>query len=135
MNRRVVESFVKSGSFDSLDPRRSALFALDRPRRWRRARSSQRDREQGQSSLFGMLGGPDDAATAAPERIPDAPPGARASGSPSRRSRSGFFITGHPLERFREELAQWATATTGGSRSWPSGRGGDGGRASSPPSA
>src|SRR6185503_16686951 len=24
-----------------------------------------------------------------------------------------FFITGHPLERFRKELEQWATATTG----------------------
>jgi len=25
----------------------------------------------------------------------------------------GFFITGHPLERYRSELQQWATATTG----------------------
>jgi len=24
----------------------------------------------------------------------------------------GFFISGHPLERFRAELGQWATATT-----------------------
>src|SRR6185312_8411437 len=31
VNRRVVESFIKSGSFDSLDPHRAALFAgIDR---------------------------------------------------------------------------------------------------------
>src|SRR4029453_6763593 len=62
VNRRVVESFIKSGSFDSLDPRRAALYAaLDRA--MEAGQKDQRDREQGQSSLFGRA---DDGPSAPP---------------------------------------------------------------------
>src|SRR5688572_22680932 len=51
VNRRVVESFIKSGSFDTLDKRRASLMsALDRAMEVGQKR--QRDREQGQSSLL-----------------------------------------------------------------------------------
>jgi DNA polymerase-3 subunit alpha len=111
VNRRVVESFVKSGSFDSVDPRRSALFAaIDRAMETGQKR--QRDREAGQSSLFGMLGGAEER-HAAPERVPDAPPWAEAERLAFEKESLGFFTSGHPLERFREEIAQWASATTG----------------------
>jgi DNA polymerase-3 subunit alpha len=111
VNRRVVESFVKSGSFDSTDPRRSALFAaIDRAMEGGQKR--QRDREAGQSSLFGVLGG-GGGQRAAPERIPDAPPWPEAERLAFEKESLGFFISGHPLERFRQEIAQWASATTG----------------------
>jgi DNA polymerase-3 subunit alpha len=110
VNRRVVESFVKSGSFDSLDSRRSALHAaIDRAIETGQKR--QRDREQGQSSLFGMLGGPEEAPV--PERAPDVGAWSEAERLAYEKESLGFFITGHPLERFRAELSQWATATTG----------------------
>jgi DNA polymerase-3 subunit alpha len=111
VNRRVVESLIKSGSFDSLDPRRSALYAaIDRAMGER----EQRDREQGQSSLLGLLGGDDDASGGgAPERVPDAPPWGEGERLAFEKESLGFFITGHPLERYRAELQQWATATTG----------------------
>ena len=111
VNRRVVESFVKSGSFDSTDPRRSALFAAIE-RAMEAGQKRQRDREAGQSSLFGMLGGGGEK-QAAPERIPDAPPWSEAERLLFEKESLGFFISGHPLERFREEIAQWASATTG----------------------
>ncbi len=111
VNRRVVESFVKSGSFDSTDPRRSALFAaIDRA--MEAGQKRQRDREAGQSSLFGMLGGAGEK-PAGPERIPDAPPWPEAERLAFEKESLGFFISGHPLERFRAEIAQWASATTG----------------------
>ena len=111
VNRRVVESFIKSGSFDSLDPRRSALFAaIDRC--MEAGQKSQRDREQGQSNLFGMLGG-DPGSPPPEEHIPDAPPWGEGERLGYEKESLGFFITGHPLERFRSELAQWASATTG----------------------
>jgi DNA polymerase-3 subunit alpha len=111
VNRRVVESLIKSGSFDSLDARRSALFeAIDRA--METGQKHQRDREQGQVSLFGMLGGHDDPATAASDRIPDRPAWGEGERLAFEKESLGFFITGHPLERFREELAQWANATT-----------------------
>src|SRR5205823_12469465 len=47
VNRRVVESFIKSGSFDSLDKRRASLMAaIDRA--METGQKQQRDREQGQ---------------------------------------------------------------------------------------
>jgi len=110
VNRRVVESFVKSGSFDALEPRRAALFAsIDAAMEGGQKR--QRDREQGQSNLFGMLTGPEEAAPL--ERAPDAPPWSEGERLTFEKESLGFFITGHPLERFREELSQWATVTIG----------------------
>jgi DNA polymerase-3 subunit alpha len=106
VNRRVVESFIKSGSFDSTDPHRATLLAsLDFAMETGQKRT--RDREQGQSSLFGMLG-----ATEQPRRE-EVPDWGEAERLGYEKESLGFFITGHPLERFREELAQWASATTG----------------------
>jgi len=71
----------------------------------------QRDREQGQSSLFGGL---DDGPHPEPtERIRDVPEWGEGERLAFEKESLGFFITGHPLERFRSELEQWATATTG----------------------
>jgi DNA polymerase-3 subunit alpha len=111
VNRRVVESFVKSGTFDSVDGRRSALFAAIE-RAMEAGQKRQRDREAGQSSLFGALAAPGDA-QAAPERIADAPPWPEAERLAFEKESLGFFISGHPLERFRAELEQWTNATTG----------------------
>jgi DNA polymerase-3 subunit alpha len=111
VNRRVVESFVKSGSFDSTDPHRSSLFAAIE-RATEAGQKRHRDREAGQSSLFGMLGAGGEN-QAASERIPDAPPWSEAERLLFEKESLGFFISGHPLERFREEIAQWASATTG----------------------
>jgi len=109
-NRRVLESLVKSGSFDSIDPRRSALFgAIDRA--MEAGQKRQRDREQGQSSLFGMMA-PEGEAEEVVDRVPDAPEWPEAERLAFEKESLGFFITGHPLERFRAELEQWADATT-----------------------
>jgi DNA polymerase-3 subunit alpha len=111
VNRRVIESFIKSGCFDSMDPRRSALFgAIDRAAD--AGQKGQRDREAGQSSLFGMLGG-GDGKSAPVERIADAPPWSEAERLAFEKESLGYFISGHPLERFRAELAQWTTSTAG----------------------
>ena len=112
VNRRVVESFIKSGSFDTLEKRRAALLAaIDRA--MEAGQKQQRDRDQGQASLLGMLGGAEPGAPRAPERLPDVadwPEGERLA---YEKESLGFFITGHPLERYRVELAQWANATVG----------------------
>jgi DNA polymerase-3 subunit alpha len=111
VNRRVVESFVKSGSFDSIDQRRAALFAaIDRA--MEAGQKRQRDREAGQSNLFGMLGAAEDSHAELP-RVPDAPPWPESERLAFEKESLGFFISGHPLERFRADLAQWASATTG----------------------
>jgi DNA polymerase-3 subunit alpha len=110
VNRRVVESFVKSGCFDSLDARRSALFAsIDRATDLGQKR--QREREQGQSSLFGGAAALEDDLVP-PPRIPDVPAWGEGERLALEKESLGFFVSGHPLERFRAELVHWANATT-----------------------
>jgi DNA polymerase-3 subunit alpha len=111
VNRRVVESFVKSGCFDSLSPRRAALHAaIDGAMETGQKR--QRDREQGQSSLFGLLGAEERPANGQ-GRLPDTPDWSEGERLTFEKESLGFFISGHPLERYRAELSQWANATTG----------------------
>jgi DNA polymerase-3 subunit alpha len=110
VNRRVIESFVKSGTFDSCDLRRAALYAaLDSATEGGQRR--QRDRDSGQASLFGGAG------PAVPEPVPDpvldAPPWSEAERLAFEKESLGFFVSGHPLERFRAELAQWTNASSG----------------------
>src|SRR5262249_29838721 len=57
VNRRVIESLVKAGAFDSLGQSRAHLLAgvdgaLDAGQR------HQRERDQGQASIFDLMGGP-----------------------------------------------------------------------------
>ena len=50
----------------------------------------------------------------ASERIPEATAWSEGERLAFEKESLGFFITGHPLERYRAELEQWATCTTGG---------------------
>jgi DNA polymerase-3 subunit alpha len=110
VNRRVVESFIKSGSFDSRHQRRAPVFAaIDRA--MESGQKLQRDREKGQSSLLGLLGGAEGQPTH--ERLPDVPDWGEGERLAGEKESLGFFITGHPLERYRQELEHMATVTTG----------------------
>jgi DNA polymerase III subunit alpha len=113
VNRRVLESFIKSGTFDSIDKRRSALFGgLDRA--MESGQKAQRDREQGQSNLFGMLGLDEGAPGSPNERVPDAADWGEGERLAYEKETLGFFITGHPLERYKADIQQWATTSTAG---------------------
>jgi DNA polymerase-3 subunit alpha len=94
VNRRVVESLIKSGSFDSLERRRAALHgAIDRA--MEAGQKRQRDVEQGQSSLFGALS-PADHSHDAGDSIPEATHWSEAERLAHEKESLGFFITGHP---------------------------------------
>ncbi|HEX6738007.1 MAG TPA: OB-fold nucleic acid binding domain-containing protein, partial [Vicinamibacteria bacterium] len=114
VNRRVIESFVKSGSFDSLDDagRRASLFAAVESAMDSGAKR-QRDREQGQASLLGMMMAAGAEAPAANGRVREVPEWGEGERLAYEKESLGFFITGHPLERYRAKLEQLATATTG----------------------
>src|SRR5215469_2396948 len=106
VNRRVVESLIKAGAFDSLRLTRAGLLsgldqAMDAGQR------SQRDREEGQASLFDGLAGPKTATPAAPPRdggaqLPEWP---REELLAAEKEVLGFYLTGHPLDEYRD-LAQ-----------------------------
>jgi DNA polymerase III subunit alpha len=73
----------------------------------------QRDDAMGQGSLFGMLGGAGPPLPAQVEKLPEMPDWPEAERLLYEKESLGFFVSGHPLERFTAELRQFANATVG----------------------
>ena len=102
VNRRVIESLIKAGAFDSLGLARAALLAtLDRA--MEAGQRLQRDRQEGQGSFFDLMNAKE-AGAARPaaledEAIPEWPADQRLA---YEKEVLGFYLTGHPLARFRE---------------------------------
>jgi DNA polymerase III subunit alpha len=102
VNRRVVESLIKAGAFDTVGLARAQLVArLDGA--LEAAQRQQRDRADGQASFFDLLPGVAPAA-------PGVPPGELVGGVPEwdddqrlafEKEVLGFYVSGHPLARFR----------------------------------
>jgi DNA polymerase-3 subunit alpha len=113
-NKKVLEALIKSGSFDFLGLTRKALndqleSTADSAQRVKDAK------ERGQASLFGFGG------AQTPSSLP--PPGqTRVSLLHSEWSEEeklkfeketlGFYVSGHPLNKFSEELRLFANANT-----------------------
>ena len=99
VNKRVVESLIKCGAFDSLKGRRSQLLAvLDNV--LNTAALSQRDMSNGQTGLFD-----DDSLTPALEvALPDLPEEPLAQLLAWEREMTGFYITGHPLDKYHDVM-------------------------------
>jgi DNA polymerase III subunit alpha len=104
----VLESLVKAGALDSLaaeiEPialRRARLFsAVDKA--IEHGGRHQRNREEGKVSFFD-LAMDDEANTAIP--LPDAPAWTDTQQLAGEKEALGFYMSGHPLERFGKELA------------------------------
>jgi DNA polymerase-3 subunit alpha len=100
VNRRVIECLIKAGAFDSLGNTRAGLLAsLDQSMEGGQRR--QRDREEGQVSLFDALGGGDapKAVVSPAARVPEWPQEEMLA---FEREVLGFYLSGHPLEQYRE---------------------------------
>ncbi|HEY6140896.1 MAG TPA: DNA polymerase III subunit alpha [Thermoanaerobaculia bacterium] len=101
-NKKVIEALIKSGSFDSFGLSRRALFeSIDNT-----ADSAQRtkdEKERGQSSLFGIAS----AAMPAP-RIANLPEWSEDEKLRNEKETLGFYITGHPLNKYTGELELFA---------------------------
>ncbi len=124
-NKRVLESLVAAGACDSLGGHRKALIeALDPA--LAEAQLLHQEREAGQGSLFGEDGtnrkdvtGKEYEAFSAPVPVlPDVPPWTEAERLAKEKEVLGFFISGHPLERYREEVELFGTRTTATLSAW-----------------
>lgn len=104
LNKRVMESLVKSGAMDSLGWRRSQCMAMiDAAIEY--GQKVRRDRETGQKGLFAALGSAAAAPEPEPPDIPEWPPEEMLA---AEKETLGFYVSGHPLDRFAEELAQFS---------------------------
>jgi DNA polymerase-3 subunit alpha len=107
VNKRVVESLIKAGAFDSLGQDRALLYAnVDRGMDW--GQRKQREKEVGQGGLFGMFAGADEEHRLDPaEKWPE---GLKLK---HEKETLGFYITGHPLRKYANEVKTYGNATTG----------------------
>ena len=111
VNKRVIESLIKAGALDSLGGHRSQLLAsVDRA--IDSAQQIQRDRESGQQGLFSALNGDPaggDRSLHLPQELPHTPEWPESLILSSEKETLGFYITGHPLEKFTEQIEQTTT--------------------------
>src|SRR5467141_4090518 len=98
-NKRVIESLIDAGACDSLGGGRSQLVAaLDHA--FSEAQVRQQERFTGQHALFG-----DAAPAPSPQSpLPDVPPWPEHERLTREKSVLGFFISGHPLAKYRAEV-------------------------------
>jgi DNA polymerase-3 subunit alpha len=117
VNRKVLEALVKAGAFDGV----AAAKKVTRAKMWTAigpaidaAAASQRERDSGQTSLLALFGG---------GTVGQAPPPAEdiyiegEEWTPKQllafeKESLGFYISGHPLDRFTGELRRFANAIT-----------------------
>ena len=102
MNKRVLESLAKAGALDSFGNRAQIFAAIEKC--MERAQKSQKDAAAGQHGLFGMFDDPGPAATQSDEALPAAPEWDEHTRLQNEKDVLGFFVSGHPLDRYREKL-------------------------------
>jgi DNA polymerase-3 subunit alpha len=107
VNRRVVESLIKAGALDSTGANRAQLSeAIDRA--IDSGLRSSRDRAMGQHGLFGMV--EEEMKTEYPlAKLPDWTMEQKLAGE---KELLGIYVSGHPLDRFKEKISDLATHFT-----------------------
>ena len=107
VNRRMIESLIRAGAMDSLQGNRAQKFAAVEgameagQRAWR-------DKESGQVGLFGdvMAEEPHEMPL---QNLPEWPDKEKLAGE---KELLGFWVTGHPLDRYADKVAELATHDT-----------------------
>jgi len=108
LNKRVLESLIKSGAMDSLGRRAQLMAVLDKA--MEHAQKTHRDAESGQHGLFGVF---QQEETQSPQdRLPDTPDWDEHTRLANEKEILGFFITGHPLDKYRDKLEDLRALST-----------------------
>ena len=106
-NKRVIESLIDAGACDSLGGERSQLVAA-LEHAFSEAQVRQQERFSGQHALFGEA-----APLPAPSSgLPDVAPWTEQERLSREKAVLGFFISGHPLAKYRAEVELFGTRTT-----------------------
>ena len=116
VNKKVLEALVKSGACDSLMPAGRRRWPAGRAKLFGAVDSAiehgnrtQRDRELGQSDLFG--GGEDGGLSII--RLPDSAPWTEMELLAHEKDALGLYLSGHPIDRHAENLRAFGAKTVG----------------------
>jgi DNA polymerase-3 subunit alpha len=112
-NKRVIESLIDAGACDTLGGHRAQLVAaLDHA--FAEAQARQVERTSGQHALFGEA----TAVPRPPSPLPEVPPWTEHDRLAREKAVLGFFISGHPLAKYRMEVELFGTRTTATLGTW-----------------
>ncbi len=101
LNKRVLESLIQAGAFDEMEKNRASLLAAAEGA-LERASRLQTDRIRGQGSLFDDGTG----GTALPEpSLPRRIPWSKSDALEREKGVLGFYVSGHPLSEYADELS------------------------------
>ncbi len=121
VNRATIESLVKGGAFDSLHgaPNRAAVFkAIEES--IAAGQQAAEDRRAGQMSIFDALGG--GGPQRPPEReLPVVAPWTQQEMLAFEKEVLGFHLSGHPLQKWREDVRRFGTETAESAKAAPDG--------------
>ena len=103
VNKKVMESLIKCGAYDSLGFKRSQMFAMLQ-RAMDMANTIQKERSMGQMLLFS------DQAEVVNNEVPNIKEWPEGQLLHFEKEILGFYITGHPLARYEKLLQEYSTA-------------------------
>ena len=113
VNRRAIESLICAGAMDSLGGHRAQLFAgLERALDM--AQAAQADRQRGQISLFDSEEMQVQAAVLKDRVLPDVPEWKERELLSREKDMLGFYLSGHPLEKYKTDLVEMGIHTVKG---------------------
>jgi len=109
LNRRALENLIKAGAFDALEPtRRGMLESVEGI--LKSVETDARQNLDGQMDLFGLMGGGDEK-PADDYKVPELPEYAASELLKMEKEVSGLYLSGHPLDAYRSQIAQVSTCT------------------------
>ncbi|HWU34765.1 MAG TPA: DNA polymerase III subunit alpha [Methylovorus sp.] len=104
VNRRVIESLIRAGAFDKLEPNRAALLAGVS---LAISAAEQSGAASGQDSLFGEM------SDSVAHTLPKVNAWSEQEKLQQEKSALGFYFSGHPYEGYKRELATFVRTTLG----------------------
>jgi len=109
VNKKALESLICAGAYDSVHKNRAQLLAaVELATNYGQA--VQRDRRKGQTTLFDQESGPG-LSQKEPELLP-VPEWPRSQILAKEKEMLGFYVSGHPLTKYEEELKTFSALTT-----------------------
>lgn len=101
VNRRVIESLIRVGAFDKLEPNRAALLAGVS---MAISVAEQSNSHAGQNSLFGGV-------AEAKHELPKVPAWSAEQSLIEEKAALGFYLSGHPFLNVKEDISQFVRGT------------------------
>jgi len=104
-NKKVLESLIDAGAMDSLAGTRAQKYAAVEDM----ISYAQRAQQKGDSSQFSMFDSSDEKIVAPPPALPDVPEYSALDALNREKAMLGFYLSGHPLDRFRGDIRALST--------------------------